>query len=174
VAGGYGAGSAPKGKWLIDTVYAPTTETVDETFIWYSATPRLTLGIAHLWKQNAFRALAAYQLSPETASLPSINASLGVQGIGTGNPGYSVTAEKNLRTKEGTWNAFVGAGWRSNEDHTHMVGGAKFTWSNRWTLGIQSDGHQKHPFVTYSPGQWVYGIYLIDAKSPALMVGVRF
>jgi hypothetical protein len=155
-------------------VYAPTTVTTAETFIWYRATPRLTVGVAHLWKQNAFRVLGSYQLGPETMRTPSVNASVGVQGIGTGNPGYSLTAEKNLKVNEGTWNAFVGAGWRSNENHAHMVGGAKFTWNNQWTLGIQSDGHAKHPFVTYSTGPWIFGAFLVDAKSPALMVGVRF
>lgn len=142
--------------------------------MWYRATPRLTVGIAHLWKQNAFRALGSYVLSPETAELPSLSVSAGVQGIGTGNPGYSATAEKNLYMKEGTLNAFVGVGFRSNENHAHMVGGVKLTLTESWTLGIQSDGHENHPFVTYTQGQWIYGAYLVGTKGPALMLGVRF
>ncbi|HMS56033.1 MAG TPA: hypothetical protein PKA27_11595, partial [Fimbriimonadaceae bacterium] len=156
--------------------YAPTTVTVDETFMWYQAHPRLQVGLAHLWKQNAVRYLASLRIAEETARTPGINVSAGVQGIGTGNPGYGVTAEKNWTLPSGSVNAYGGVGFRSNESHAHMLGGFKFTPSGSpMTVGLQLDGHAKHPFVTYSlPKGWVVGAYLLDLKSPAIMVGVRF
>ncbi len=153
---------------------APTTVTKAETFLWYQATPRLQLGVAHLWEQNAFRWLASYQLSPETQTLPSLSASAGVQGIGTGNPGYSLTAEKNWRSESGTANVFVGIGFRANESHSHGLIGAKWTDRSRLTIGLQHDGHQTHPFITYAQGNAFGGLYLIGGKSPALMLGCRF
>jgi hypothetical protein len=116
------------------------------------------------------RWLASVNVVPETDTLPALNASAGVQGIGTGNPGYSATLEKNL----GAWNAYLGVGWRSNEPHSHALGGVKYSLANGLTLGMQLDGHFEHPFAVYSQDQAIYGAYLIDFKSPALMVGYRF
>ncbi len=174
MAGGYAASSADSGKWLINTVYAPTTQTTAETFIWYSATPDLRVGIAHLLEQNAFRFLGSYRFVKETDRYPAIFASVGIQGIGTGNPGYSATAEKNWTSGKVRLNVFAGIGIRSNENHAHAVGGFKIGFENGFGLGLQADGHQKHPFVTYSNREMVYGFYLIDAKRPAYLVGVRF
>jgi hypothetical protein len=155
-------------------VYAPSTVTTAETFIWYNATPDLRLGVAHLWKQNAFRFLGSYRFVKETATTPALYASVGVQGIGTGNPGYSVTAEKNFEVPEGHFNIFAGIGLRSNESHGHPVGGVKFSFRNGFSVGIQADGHQEHPFVTYSKEHLILGFYLIDGKNPAYLIGARF
>lgn len=173
MAGGYGAGSAPS-KWIINTVYAPTTVTTAETFVWYQAHPQVQVGLAYLWKQSAFRALASVQFLTETRSRPSLSASMGVQGIGTGNPGYSVTAEKNWTLPDGTFNTFVGAGLRSNEGHGHPIMGVKFTTLDGWTLGYQHEGHAGHPFLSYGKGMYFGGLYLIGGSRPALMFGVRF
>ncbi len=151
-------------------MWAPTTVTTAETFLWYRADPRVRLGVAHLWKQNSLRWLASVNLVPETFDSPAINASVGVQGIGTGNPGYSATLEKNL----GALNAYMGIGFRSNESHSHFLGGAKYALEGGVALGMQLDGHQKHPFAVFTEGQTLYGAYLIDFKSPAFMVGYRF
>ena len=101
-------------------------------------------------------------------------ASVGVQGIGTGNPGFSVTAEKNFEMDGGRFNVFAGVGLRSNEDHGHPIWGAKYSWASGLTLGIQDEGHQRHPFVTFARNGWVVGFYLIGGEAPAYMVGVRF
>lgn len=106
--------------------------------------------------------------------MPGLFASVGVQGIATGNPGYSVTAEKNLSVKEGQFNVFGGVGFRSNEEHLHGVGGAKFAFPSGWTIGLQLDGHQRNPFVTYGRNGAILGVYLIDGKDPAYMAGLRF
>lgn len=146
-----------------------------ETFLWYRVNPRLTVGVAHLWKQNAFRGLAAYQIAPEKGDLPMINASIGLQGIGTGNPGLSLTAEKNFSLGKGIMgNAYVGAGYRTNENHLHPVGGFKISPDGKLYLGVQHDGHQTHPFATYSVGQMIGGVYLINGKRLAYMLGARF
>ncbi len=102
--------------------------------------------------------------------MPALNASIGVQGIGTGNPGYSATLEKNV----GAFNAYLGVGFRSNEPHSHLLGGVKYAFDSGLAIGMQLDGHQEHPFAVYTDGQMIYGAYLIDLKSPALMVGYRF
>jgi hypothetical protein len=39
---------------------------------------------------------------------------------------------------------------------------------------MQLDGHHEHPFAVYTQGQHIFGAYLIDFKSPAVMVGYRF
>jgi hypothetical protein len=114
--------------------------------------------------------LASVNLIEETASSPALNASAGVQGIGTGNPGYSATLEKNW----GAFNAYGGVGYRSNEEHSHLLGGMKYAFQGGLTVGLQLDGHQEHPFVVHSVGQTMFGAYLIDLKSPALMAGYRF
>jgi len=134
----------------------------------------LRLGIAHLWKQNAFRGLASVRLAKETMTSPAIYASAGVQGIGTGNPGYSLTGEKNFAMKEGVLNTFAGIGFRSNENHSHLVAGGKFAFPNGFSLGVQHDGHATHPFVSYTKQGWIVGFYLIEGKSPGYMLGKRF
>ncbi|MDI9639365.1 hypothetical protein QPK87_19340 [Kamptonema cortianum] len=148
--------------------------TTAETFVWYRATPELRLGIAHLWKQNSFRFLASIRILAETENRPSLSASAGVQGIGTGNPGYSLTLEKNVDLDGLKVNAFAGVGFRSNESHGHPLGGVKLGVSENINIGFQNDGHQTHPFITFSKDEWVAGFYLIDGKSAAWMLGVRF
>lgn len=135
--------------------------------------PRLTLGTAYLLKQGAFRALGSYLLSPETASLPSTHISAGVQGIGTGNPGYSFTAEKNWQLSTGSLNTFIGVGYRTNTRSTKMVGGFKYS-DNAWAIGLQNDGLVNDPFLTYSQDRYTTGIYLINLKHPAYLIGWRF
>jgi hypothetical protein len=144
-----------------------------ETFIWYQANPRVSLGVAHLAKQNAFRWLASVNIVPETAKLPALNASAGVQGIGTGNPGYSLTGEKNWSSPQGSFNFYAGLGLRSNESHAHGLFGFKYTTVNNWAIGLQNEGHQTHPFITYSFDQMTAGIFLINGKNLATMIGVR-
>jgi hypothetical protein len=102
--------------------------------------------------------------------------SVGVQGIGTGNPGYAATLEKNYRTPDGyVFNAFGGIGLRSNEAHGHPVAGAKVSFPSATTVGVQWDGHHVHPFATQGlPGGFVVGAYLIEGKSLGVMLGARF
>jgi hypothetical protein len=178
VGGGFGASKATtkeKPKWMLNTVWAQGTETEAESFLWYRVNARLQVGVAYLWRQQAFRGLATYVLSPETSKAPMLSAGFGLQGIGTGNPGYFLTAEKTLDTKIGTFNGFLGAGYRSNEDHSHALGGLKFTpTASPYTFGVQLDGHQGHLFVTRDFGAWSLGAYLIDMKAPGAMLSVRF
>lgn len=97
-----------------------------------------------------------------------------MQGIGTGNPGYSATAEKNWMVGKGNFNAFIGVGYRSNRKLARMVGGFKFSPDNHWTVGLQNDGLVNDPFVTYSQGRFTTGVYLIDLDHPAYLIGIRF
>jgi hypothetical protein len=174
VGGGFGAGSALDKDFTLTTVIAPTTVTRAETFLWYRADARTQVGVAHLWKQNAVRFLASHQFVPETAKLPSLNVSVGIQGIGTGNPGYSMTFEKSITTKLGRITGFTGIGLRSNESHGHGLIGLKLNTPSGWVYGFQHDGHQTHPFVIKNVGDYLVGGYLIALKSPALMIGYRF
>ncbi|HRK21221.1 MAG TPA: hypothetical protein PLX06_05405 [Fimbriimonadaceae bacterium] len=174
MAGGYGASSASGNtKWMLNTVWWPGSLTEDETFLWYSVNPRLTVGTAYLLKQKAFRALGSYLLSPETATLPSTHISAGVQGIGTGNPGYSFTSEKNWDVNGTGVNIFLGVGYRTNRKILRGVGGFKLS-RGQLTVGYQNDGVEQYPFATISFGQWSTGFYLIGFKSPAYILGVRF
>lgn len=159
----------------MNTVYAPNTITRAESFVWYQAAPRLQLGLAFLWRQEAFRVLASWQAIPEKAGTPSLNFSAGVQGIGTGNPGFSSTIEKNWRF-EGTsyFNAYVGVGFRTNENHGHPLGGLKYSPDGKVTVGFQHDGHNGHPFATYSMNNVVLGAYLVAGRYPGAMVGFRY
>lgn len=142
-----------------------------ETFLWYRPNPRLQLGSALLWKQGAFRALASYDVIPERARTPNLRVGFGVQGIGTGNPGYFATSEKNLATTGGHWNAYLGVGFRSNESHGHALGGLRYSaLGSPWSLGIQNDGHASHPFVTHRTRDVTLGIYLVEMRSPGFML----
>ncbi len=134
----------------------------------------MTLGVAHLWEQNALRFLGSFALVSEAERSPAVNLSAGVQGIGVGNPGYSATAEKNFKQSFGSINIYAGVGLRSNENHIHGVGGIKFAFENGFVLGIQDDGHRSNPFLTYSKDQWTMGIYVVGWERIAYLVGVRF
>ncbi len=135
----------------------------------------MQLGLAFLWKQAAFRALASWQAIQETDHIPSVSLSAGIQGIGTGNPGFSITTEKNLRFDDGGFiNGFVGLGYRTNESHVHPLGGFKWSPDGKFSLGFQHDGHDGHPFTTYSIENYVVGVYLIGGDRPALMAGFRY
>jgi hypothetical protein len=175
VAGGYAAGSAAeRGKFLLSSVYAPSTATVAETFLWYQVTTDLRLGVAHLWKQNALRVLGSMRLVRERATTPSLYASIGLQEIGTGNPGLSLTAERNFGLALGALNVYVGGGYRTNERHVHPVLGAKLEFGGKVAVGFQNDGHQTHFFVTGNLDTSTLGLYLIGGKSLGYMVGLRF
>lgn len=142
--------------------------------MWYRAHPRLRLGIAELSKQGAFRFLASGTLVLESAHSPAVNFSVGVQGIGTGNPGYSSTLEKNFKFGDENLNVYFGIGFRSNESHSHPVAGVRYSMSNGVGFGIQEDGHQHSPFVTVNHDQWLVGLYYVGFKNPAFLVGYRF
>jgi hypothetical protein len=142
--------------------------------VWYDATPRLSLGVAYLLKQGAFRALGAYTLSPETARMPSLHVSAGIQDIATGNPGYSFTGEKNFALARGSVNVYTGVGYRTNTHRGKLLGGIKFSPDGHWTVGLQNDGIHSHPFTTYSWDRWTAGFYLINSKSPGFLLGARF
>lgn len=161
-------------KWLFNNVYAPSTETASESFLWYRPMDRLQLGVALLWKQGAFRGLANYEALQETAKSPNLKVGLGLQGIGTGNPGFFATSEKNWAFPSGNLNVFGGIGFRANEDHAHGLGGFKFSFPGPWTMGLQLDGHNAHPFVTYGWDRHSVGLYLIETKSLGFMWGYRW
>lgn len=136
--------------------------------------PEARIGLAYLARQRSLRYLASYRFVPERGSWPSLSASAGVQGIGTGNPGYSVTLEKNTALREGTLNVYGGIGWRSNESIAREVAGIKFTFKNGVTLGLQDDGKVRNPFVTYSKGGATIGVYLVGGREVAFLLGHRF
>jgi len=155
----------------MSTVWAPGSATEGETFLWYRPTDRLQVGAAFLWKQGAFRGLGSYTLVPETPTVPRISVGLGLQGIGTGNPGYFATAEKTRVLPEGSVTAYVGVGFRANEGHGHLLGGARMTpTGSPWTLGVQADGHNVHPFVSRRFNDLTLGLYLVNLKSPGLLI----
>lgn len=110
----------------------------------------------------------------ETATMPSAHISIGVQGIGTGNPGYAGTLEKNFATEAGNLNIFGGVGFRSNEDHAHPLGGVKLEMPSHLSFGVQWDGHNHHPFVTQGFDGYIAGLYLIEGKRLGYMLGARF
>jgi hypothetical protein len=118
--------------------------------------------------------LASGTLVLETERTPSVNFSIGVQGIGTGNPGYSSTLEKNFEFGQNNLNVYFGVGFRSNESHGHPVGGVRFSMMNGVGIGVQDDGHQHSPFVTYSRDKWLVCLYVVGFKNPAYLVGYRF
>lgn len=159
---------------MINTVVAPGSATGAETFVWYEVNGDLKLGVAHLAKQGAFRVLGSYRLLRETPNRPSVHAGVGVQGIGTGNPGYNVRAEKMFHTPAGEVSTYAGIGFRSNENHAHCLGGAKIRLGSCLALGVQIDGHQTNPFATVSKGPWTVGVFLIEGKSLAYLAAVRF
>ena len=153
---------------------APGSATKSEAFLWYRQSSRLSLGVAYLEKQGAFRWLASYKLASESVNLPSVQFSAGVQGIGTGNPGYALTFEKNFPRNSLPINLYVGIGFRSNESHAHGLFGLRTNLNREFVLGIQHDGHAINPFITYSKNQNIAGIYLVRASRPALLLGYRF
>lgn len=159
---------------MVNTVYAPGSVTTDETFVWYKVDPRLRLGLAYLLKQGAFRVLGSYQLAPERATTPSVNVSAGVQGIGTGNPGYSATLEKNWQVGSSRLNVYGGLAIRSNQNELYGVGGIKLLDKSGVTVGFQHDGVQGSPFVTYSRDRTTLGLYLVGGQSLAYLIGMRF
>jgi len=130
--------------------------------------------LAYLHRQSAFRGLIAYTISPEAETLPSVNGSFGVQGIGTGNPGYGLSLDKNFVQPEGTLNVFAGLGYRSNEDHLHPLGGVRYEFNSGFTLGLQADGHELNPFVTYRLSDAFGGLNLINGRRPAFIIGYRW
>lgn len=148
--------------------------TVGETFLWHNVDDRLQVGVALLWKQGAFRGLANYELIKETPKAPNLRVGFGLQGISTGNPGYFATSEKVFSTSQGSGMAYLGIGFRANENHAHLLGGAKFSPMNGvWTVGMQMDGHEENPFVTYRlrPGTTI-GYYWIDRKISGFMLSL--
>ncbi len=151
---------------------APETETEGETFLWVRASDRLQLGVAWLWKQEAARALANYTFQTETMSRPRLRAGLGVQGIGVGNPGYFATAEKNWMREGWSLNGFGGLGLRSNESHAHLLGGFKATRGD-WSLGLQLDGHDAHPFTSWSFDGGSVGFYWVGLETWGVMLSLQ-
>jgi hypothetical protein len=118
--------------------------------------------------------LGNYVVIEETANTPNLKVGAGVQGIGTGNPGYFATTEKNFQWAEGTLNVYAGIAYRANEDHGHMVGGVKLDPHGPWAIGLQLDGHQGNPYMTHSFDRFVVGFYLVGYEKPGYLLGVRF
>jgi hypothetical protein len=161
-------------KWLLNTVYAPSSVTEGETFLWHNVDSRLQLGVAFLWKQEAFRGLANYELIEPGASGWNLRVGFGLQGISTGNPGYFATSEKSVSSPDADVSVYLGVGFRTNEDHGHLLGGFKITpKQGNLTFGAQMDGHDVNPFVTYrlAPGVTA-GYYWIDTRTNGWMISI--
>lgn len=114
------------------------------------------------------------RLSSPAARAPSLKVGAGIQGIATGNPGYYANLEKNFHLKEFAVNVYAGIGLRSNEDHSHGLGGVKLIFHNPWRLGIQLDGHETHPYIAYDAGPWVAGFYWANIERPGYLIGLRW
>jgi hypothetical protein len=110
----------------------------------------------------------------EGPKTPNLKVGAGVQGIGTGNPGFFATSEKNFLWPDGGINVYAGLAARSNEDHVHGVGGVRLDPHGPWALGLQLDGHQGHPYLTHATGRIVLGFYLVGYERAGYLVGVRF
>ena len=148
--------------------------TKGETFLWRTVDDKLQIGVAYLWKQSAFRGLANYILIPQKGEMPNLRVGLGLQGIATGNPGYFATSEKVWTSGKNDYSIYAGIGFRANENHGHLVGGGKVTPNHgTWTIGVQLDGHNKHPFVNQrvSPNLAI-GAYWIEMKSLGVMISL--
>jgi len=152
----------------------PGSLTEGESFLWHRPEPRIQIGLAYLWKQEAFRILGNYVLLEETATRPNLKVGAGIQSITTGNPGYYATTEKNFHLKDGTWSLYAGVGFRSNESHSHGIGGLRYEPHGPWAIGLQLDGHQGHPYLTHRIGNVVVGYYLADFEQSGYLVGIRF
>lgn len=159
---------------MLTSVWAPTTATTGESFLWYNVDSKLRLGLALLWKQGAFRFLGNYELIAETPRSPNLRVGYGLQGIGVGNPGYFATAEKFHTNRSVSVTGYLGVGYRSNENHGHLLGGIKASPAGPWTIGVQIDGHDVHPFLNYSLGRHAIGLYLIELRSPGVMLNFRW
>ena len=115
--------------------------------------------------------LGNYLVIPETARTPNLRVGFGLQGIGTGNPGYFATSEKGFIVSGARVSAYLGVGFRSNEAHGHFLGGLKVTPPGHWTFGVQQDGHDTHPFAIVGLDRnWSAWLYLVETKSPGLMI----
>lgn len=114
------------------------------------------------------------RLSSPAARAPSLKVGAGIQGIATGNPGYYANLEKNFHLKEFAVNVYAGIGLRSNEDHSHGLGGVKLIFHNPWRLGIQLDGHETHPYIAYDAGPWVAGFSWANIERPGYLIGLRW
>lgn len=125
-------------------------------------------------KQGAFRALATYQVAPETEALPSVVLSIGVQGIGTGNPGYSATAEKNWQVGSSKLNLYGGLGYRANGTQLFPLGGLKLVDTRGLSIGVQHDGFTASPFATLTKSRVTYGVYIVGGRNLAYLIGTRF
>lgn len=113
-------------------------------------------------------------LIPQQNGKPNLRVGIGLQGIATGNPGYFATSEKVWTSRKNDYSAYVGIGFRANENHAHMLGGAKVTPNHGpWTIGVQLDGHSKHPFVTRRMAPNIaLGAYWIETKSLGVMISL--
>ncbi len=156
---------------MINSLWVPGSETEAETFLWHTPQPRLNVGLAYLHKQEALRVLATYEVIPSDRGLPNLRLGFGVQGIGTGNPGYFATTEREVRTAAGELASFAGIGLRANESHSHGLLGLRFSPNGPWSVGVQHDGHGRHLFAAHKAATATFGIYLVDMKSLGLLVG---
>lgn len=154
-------------------MYAPNSATTGETFLWHNVNDRLQVGVALLWKQGAFRGLANYKLVPAKPGRWGVRAGFGLQGISTGNPGFYLISETAGTADSLEYAAYVGLGFRTNENHGHALGGFKVSPTNaNWTLGVQIDGHEASPFATLRLGKGVTaGYYWIDTRMSGYMIG---
>jgi len=159
---------------MTNTLWVPGSETEAETFLWHTPQPRLNFGLAYLHRQEALRVLGTYEVVPSYRGLPNLRLGFGVQGIGTGNPGYFATTEREVRTPSGALASFAGIGFRANESHSHGLLGLRFSPNGPWSFGAQLDGHGRHLFVTHDASATTFGVYLVDMKSFGLLVGTNW
>lgn len=113
-----------------------------------------------------------YELISEKPDSPSLRIGFGLQGIATGNPGFFATSEKKWILQHFGLDAYVGIGYRTNENHFHALAGGKISFHDGISLGIQSDGHERNLFLTWSKDMLSIGFYWINFESPAFMISL--
>jgi len=129
------------------------------------------VGASYVWATEGVRFIGSLVLAQEEEDTPRLRVGHGIQGIGKGSSATFGVLEKGFMTSSGSFQGFFGFSNRSKESHLHGLYGVSFTPDGPLTFGFQFDGHDGHPFVTYSQDQFNYGLYLVNGETLGLSFG---
>ena len=131
----------------------------------------MQVGTTYTWKTEGVRFSGSLVLNDEEEYIPRVRVGHGIQGIGTGSSATYGVLEKGLMTENGSFQAFFGLSNRSKESHLHGIYGLTYTPQGPVTFGYLRDGHNGHPFVSFTKDEYNIGVYLVAGETLGLSFG---
>ncbi len=145
------------------------------TLMWHPH-HRITLGVEYNPLADDVHPLANLTLLEETGDRPAIILGTSSDRIGTPDgQAYYLTVSKDLEKWTGLPVApYAGVSYGTWDDEAVPIGGLNIRLTKELSAMAIFDGHKVHPTVSWTKGDWTFGVMMAFGKEPGAFFNYRF